>query len=96
MSQPLAASQLLPVSQPAMHQPLERPLSVHKQSERQTRHHTKVVAVSQPMAASQPVAVSQPLAVSVALAAPPLSLRGTQSVQRRMLHLSANAESGGI
>ena len=60
----MASSQSLPVGQPAMHQPLERPLSVHKQSERQIRHHTKVVAVSQPMVASQPVAVSQLLAVS--------------------------------
>ena len=43
VSQPLAASQLLPVSQPAMHQPLQR----------QTRHHTKVLAVRQPGVGSQ-------------------------------------------
>ena len=62
VSQPLAASQLLPVSQPAMHQPLivERPLSIHKQSERQTRHHTKALAVSQTVTVSQPLAASHP------------------------------------
>ena len=91
VSQPLAASQLLPVSQPAMHQPfiLERPLSIHKQSERQTRHHTKALAVSQPLAAKKKLAVSQPLAASS-------SLRGIQSIQRRMLQLSANFQSGGV
>ena len=48
----------------------------------------------QPLAVSQPLAASHPWPLIQSLASP--SLRGTQSIQRRMLQLSANPQSGGI
>ena len=57
VSQPLAASQLLPVSQPAASRRCTSRwsdlfLSTSRASERQTRHHTKALAVSQPLKAA--------------------------------------------